>query len=180
MTQRKNNATNNDNRKGFFAELLGLVWLSAKAALSSHTITNRRPLIVKGLDGKHVTIRNKKFQKVSSILWMVIASVNMLAAFGMPFQGMMYGSATAMKYFFQDTEMIDMMAGIIWDLNAGLKDYLIQNTWVGGLLDTLCKYNVIQLFIIVGCTAFFLASVWFLGHTISKCRKHMRTPYFNN
>lgn len=171
----------NSNKTSFVSEVMTIILLSAKAALSDHTITNRRPLIVKDRDGKTVAIRNKKFQKISSIMWMIIASVNMaVALFGTAFQGMMYGIATVMKYVTQDTEMIDMMAGIIWDLNDGLKEYLIQNTWVGGLLDTLSKYNTIQFTIFIGCTVFFFASVGFLGYTISKCKKHLRAPYFNN
>ena len=171
MSQFNNNKKKQPN---FFMVIILFIEMTWKAMSTKHTSSRRNPLFVKFHNGKSLHVTRKE-QVLSSLLWIGIACVNLLVSvFGPACHGFIYGSATIHKYLYQGTEAHDMMAGIIYDVNTGLKMYLIENTWMGGLLDTLANYNFLQLSIIVVSTILFFASFVFVVWTFKQFKLHTR------
>lgn len=170
MTQ-KTKKTTTYNIVQIIAMLIEMSW---KAMSTRQTASRKNRLFVTFRNGctLHIT---RKFQHLSCVVWLIISVVNLgIAFFGPAFQGFMYGSATIHKYLYQGTEAHDMLAGIIYDLNAGLKEVLIDTTWIGGLLDTLANYNFIQFGVILICTAVFFGSFAFVAWTYRQLKWHTR------
>lgn len=117
---------------------------------------------------------NSKFQKVSSMFWSAIALIFFGFSCGAPLSGMGYGITTMMKYMTIENEAHDLMTGILWDLNAGMKDYIISQTEMGRFLDTIHSYNFVQTVIILVCTALFVTALGFLCYAVSKTVKHFK------
>ena len=176
MTTSTNKKTTSTSTKNTFKDVLEVTVVTLKLALSESIA--KKPLTFNVLGEKYTVRRAKdtiRFQKQCSIFWSVLSLINMfIAFFGPANHGMLYGITSFMKYCTIGEEVHDMWAGITWDLNAGLKEYLIQETWMGELLDTLSAHNFLQFICMIVCAIVFIASAVFAFATISCCVEHFK------
>ena len=162
-----------------FTMLSLLIEMSWKAICTNHTSSKRTMLYIKLHNNKTYRVTHKE-QMMSTMAWMIVAFVNLIfAIFGSANYGTMYGLATFNKYLFQGNEAHDLLTGIFYDLSTGLKEVIINETWIGGLLDTLANYNGIQLIIILMCSAYFSASFAFMAWTVKQYKLHRRRKRYH-
>ena len=151
-----------------------LITMSWQAMSTRQTASRKNRLCATFRDGHSVRITSK-FQYLSCLVWFIISLVNMaIALLGPAFKGLLYGSATIHKYLYQGTEAHDMLAGIIYDLNAGIKEVLIETTRIGKFLNAIADFNFIQAFVILVCCALLAASVYFVYYTYRQLKWHTR------
>ena len=115
-------------------------------------------------------------QKMATATWTGIAALLMVLAIRHLLPGVVYAMASAGLHVTIGTEAHDLMSGCIFDICRCLKDLMIEFTWVGGFLDTIHEYKLIQLLITVGCGFGFYKIARMFAFACVQCKKHFSKP----